>query len=364
MKKIMLIFLAACLLISLAACGPTDPNVGKYVCVAVDSGNKSDKPGNEWIILETNGKGTIHVGLELNMKWRVENGAMIVDTEFIANTYKGTFRDGVITLTVDDVLYTFVKEGMEEEWARAQETGVIADTTEAPPVDESAVGHYSCTTISVGGSSIDPGNKWVDLFDDGTAVVYFGLKYPGKWQVTDGQLTITLNNEDVYTGSVLDDEMTILGDTTYLLKKTGEPGSGTEDTLADRATVLFAGSKWGGTLKVKRHRGEGVLEDGDYDIVALIGESDGGTFFEVYYKDDQEGRPIVSFWIKMRQNFIEPVIDEDAENAWIFEEFLDEDDAFGLTMFLDTEDQLSFYYEYDTRAEEADLYFNFYPDNP
>ena len=65
----------------------------------------------------------------------------------------------------------------------------------------------------------------------------------------------------------------------------------------------------------------------------------------------------------MRNNFIEPIIDEEAENAWIFEETLDEDEAFDLTMFLDSENQLDFYYEYDTRAEEADLYFSFYPDN-
>lgn len=362
MKKLSLIFLAICLLLSLASCGPTDPNAGKYVCVDIVNNNKSEKPGDEWITLETGGKGAINVGLELNMKWRIDNGALVIDTEFISNTYKGTLRDGVITLTVDEIDYTFVKEGMEEEWAKAQETGVVIEETEPLPVDEAAVGHYACTSITFAGESIPPENRWIDLFDDGTAVVYFGIKYPGKWQILNDQLTITLNNEETFTGSVLDNKMTLLGDTTYLLEKTGEPGTGEDDTLADLSTVLHVGSKWHGTLKVKWHKGEGVLEDGEYDIVAMIGESDGGPCFEVYYKKDQQGAPIVSFWVELHKNFITPVIDEDAENAWIFEETLDEDEAFDLTMFLDTENHMSFYYEYDTRAEEADLYFNFYPD--
>lgn len=363
MKKLILILTALCLLISVTACGPTDPNVGKYVCVAVESDDKNAAPDDEWIVLESNGKGSINVGLELDMKWRMDNGELIIDTEFIANTYKGTLRNGEITLTIEDVEYTFVKEEMQEQWAETLETGIIVEETDPIPVDEEAVGHYSCISVTIDGKSSSPENQWIDLFDDGTAVAYFGLKYPGKWYVLNGQLTITLNNEETFTGSVLDGEMTLLGDTTYLLKKTGEPGSGSESSSAEQSTVLYVGSKWSGTLKVKNHDGEGVLEDGEYDIVAVIGESDGGTYFEVYYKNNQEDTPIVSFWVNMRNNFIEPIIDEDAENAWIFEETLEEDEAFDLTMFLDSENQLDFYYEYDTRAEEADLYFSFYPDH-
>ena len=363
MKKLILICTALCLLLSITACGQTDPNVGKYVCVAIESEDKDAVPEDEWILLETNGKGSINVGLELDMKWRMENGELMIDTEFILNTYTGTLRNGQITLTVEDAKYTFVKEELKEQWAETLETGIVAEETEPIPVDEDAVGHYSCISITVDGESTSPENQWIDLFNDGSAIVYFGLKYPGKWYVLNGQLTIILNNEETYTGSVIDGEMTLLGDTTYLLKKTGEPGSGSENTTSEQSGVLRIGSRWSGTLKVKNHDGEGVLEDGEFDIVALIGESDGGTYFEVYYKDDQEGTPIVSFWVNMRNNFIEPIIDEETENAWIFEETLEEDEAFDLTMFLDSENELEFYYEYDTRAEEADLYFSFYPDD-
>lgn len=363
MRKITVLFLILCLLLSAAACGPVDPNAGKYVCVALESADKNAKPGDEWIILETNGKGSVNIGLELNMKWHMNNGALIVETEFIANTYTGTFRDGVITLTVEDATYTFVKEGQEDAWVKAQQSAIVPEETETVAVDVSAVGHYTCTSITLNGEQTDPENRWIDLYEDGTALVYFGLRYPGVWQLENGQLTITQNNEETYSGSLQDGEMTLLGDATYLLERTGEPGSGTEDTLADLSKVIRVGSTFGGTLKVKWHEGEGILADGEYDITALIGESEDGTFFEVYYKNRQTDRPIVSFWVNLHQNFMEPIIDEDAENAWIFEETLDDDDAFDLTMFLDTENQLSFYYEYDTKDEEADLYFRFWPEN-
>lgn len=361
MKKYLVGFLIICLLLSAAACAKADPNAGKYVCVAVNGGEKKE-PDDEWIVLETNGKGSIHINLELNMNWRIESGSLIIDTLLVENTYYGTFIDGIIVLTVDETDYTFVKEGMETAWAEAQKTNIVPEATEQIPVDASAVGHYACTSVTGKEAYSLVGNQWIDLFEDGTAVVYFGLKYPGSWNVQNGQLTITLNNEEVYSGSIQNEEMTLLGETTYILQKTGEPGTDSGDVYADLKTPLHIGSQWEGTLKVRNQDGEGILKDGEFPIIARIDENENGPFFEVHYQKKPNDTPIVFFYIDMRQNYVTPLIDEEAENAWIFEELLDEDEAFDLTMFLDSENSMDFYYEYDTKDEEADLHFSFYPE--
>ena len=128
-KRVFAVFLAACTVLSLTACGSkdggdsADPNLGKYL------GAEFSGDGNEWLSLDevydegesyielkSGGKGVFCLGGDAtDIKWALESdGSLKLTRDSLESN--GTLQNGIITLTDlwgNNVTITFVKEDGE-----------------------------------------------------------------------------------------------------------------------------------------------------------------------------------------------------------------------------------------------------------
>ncbi len=125
--------------------------------------------------------------------------------------------------------------------------------------------------------------------------------------------------------------------------------------------VLRAGSRWSGYLTISKHRGEGSLSDGILPIRGLIGTADGQTFFELYTEDDPDGTaPILSLWVQLRGDTMEPVIG--LHDARYFDIWLDERDVPLFTLRSEN-GVLSHSYDYNDGTEKCRIEFQIKAEN-
>lgn len=131
--------------------------------------------------------------------------------------------------------------------------------------------------------------------------------------------------------------------------------------------ALVPGSAWVGTVSIENHAGQGNFQNGVFEVWAILGESGGRTYFEIYDAEDaydNEASPAMSFWAVVDGDRIVPDIDPDApEDAWLLSIYLDESAEDELVFTLENGALSASYLYYDADSREAfDLNFTLYPE--
>ena len=128
-------------------------------------------------------------------------------------------------------------------------------------------------------------------------------------------------------------------------------------------SALSVGSYWYGSIEVKNHAGQGVLENGSYEVWGILDTAGDDLFFELYDNPEfaEDSTPYLSYWARLEGDSIVPVIGED--DAWLFEIYLTEDDTDALTFTLRDGVLTAEYFYYDSFGPEAcDISFVLVPD--
>ena len=88
-----------------------------------------------------------------------------------------------------------------------------------------------------------------------------------------------------------------------------------------------AAAGWG-TVSIENHAGQGGVENGIYEVWALLGQSGERLYFEIYDAEDaydSEASPVMSFWALVDGDRIVPDIDpNEPTDAWLLNIQLDE----------------------------------------
>lgn len=365
MKRSLSVFLAVILLLSLSACAGKTAAETKYICVNIE-GEVYQKPKSEWILLKPNGKGSMQIRIELNITWEQDGDEIVIKTEFLDNTYEGTLIDDVLTLQVDEQTFTFVPEDMEDEYNKSLVTPVVTEPTEPKPIDTTMVGHYVCTQVTdKEGEELYSNGEWLDLLEDGSCTVCTYARMFGTWSTEDGNLTIQLRTGEEVTGLIREGKVTIqMNNKKYTFKRDNDAEPEAIPHNTEQRGLLQVGSRWKGTVTLEEHKGNGVMPEGTFNIVAQMKEVKGKIYFEAYYESDQNGRPILSFPLTLHPRYILPEIEDDSEDAWIYDVPLTSKDTYTFTMIIDTENKLKAVYE-DYRDEDdrfETITFDFIPD--
>ena len=113
-KKLILLFLVLSMALSVTACGDKVPDVtGRYEVVSAKWEDGSRSPDGEWIELKKGGKGTLYMGFEYDIKWKLDGEDFTGTLTFlgIKESLDGTLKDGVLSVKYADISYVFKKEG-------------------------------------------------------------------------------------------------------------------------------------------------------------------------------------------------------------------------------------------------------------
>lgn len=113
-KKLILLFLVLSMALSITACGDKAPDVtGRYEVVSAKWEDGSGTTDGEWIELKKGGKGTLYMGFEFDLEWKLngENFTGTLSFLGIEESLDGTLENGVLSVQYGDVSYVFVKEG-------------------------------------------------------------------------------------------------------------------------------------------------------------------------------------------------------------------------------------------------------------
>ena len=120
--------------------------------------------------------------------------------------------------------------------------------------------------------------------------------------------------------------------------------------------------RWTGVLEISKHKGSGVLRDGKLDVWGQLGEAeDGRQYFELFALGDrvEDGRPILSMWVRTEGERIVPVIGE--EDAWFFDVWLESADEEALSMDFGS-GELRCRYRYIAENESCTVSFRLTPE--
>ena len=113
-KKLILLFLVLSMALSITACGDKAPDVtGRYEVVSAKWEDGSGTTDGEWIELKKGGKGTLYMGFEFDIEWKLngENFTGTLSFLGIKESLDGTLENGVLSVQYGDVSYVFIKEG-------------------------------------------------------------------------------------------------------------------------------------------------------------------------------------------------------------------------------------------------------------
>lgn len=167
---VLLVVLAVVVLCMLL--GGEDPAEGRYEAVSAETDGGSVPVDGDWIELEARGKATLSImGSEYAAKWSTDGERITLKQS--GDTYTGDLRNGVLTVDLAGISYTFVQEG-------------------SAPVT------YKAVTCISGGQILDEelmdliGGCYLVLNADGSGKLYlFGEEMP----ITYTDTAITLDGE-------------------------------------------------------------------------------------------------------------------------------------------------------------------------
>lgn len=105
---VLLVVLAVVVLCMLL--GGEDPAEGRYEAVSAETDGGSVSVDGDWVELKSRGKATLSVmGSEYAAKWSTDGERITLKQS--GDTYTGDLRNGVLTVDLAGISYTFVKEG-------------------------------------------------------------------------------------------------------------------------------------------------------------------------------------------------------------------------------------------------------------
>lgn len=125
-----------------------EPYAGKYEAAFFTYNGTSEAVEDQWLQLNSNGKGTLRVlGAEYPIVWTLDAGAIRVEQNGV--TYSGTLIDGIISLDLSGRVYVFHASGIPAP-ALPKPTETLPPETEPqettePPTTEPAVTFSPCT---------------------------------------------------------------------------------------------------------------------------------------------------------------------------------------------------------------------------
>lgn len=275
-----------------------DPNLGRYEGISCMVADVDLGAEGEWIELKANGKaGMCIMGQEYSAKWSLDGETFTLNEG--GSIFKGTLKDGVLTLDYYSMIYTFVRDGATAptgEGNTAKEAGYWTLLRVESDNPDDAVSKEDIELLKSLGMEI-----FMDLQSDGTGA--FVLEEPVK--VTWGQGKITIPEESETLSYTLEDELMVVeieGDR-YIFTRGqgaapeinwsslggttgGDPGAPTEPTTDDGN---WWSGKWYGWIAISN--GSEAYEDAIGtcdDCVATIEVYDDDTGYVKLTFTDEE----------------------------------------------------------------------------
>ena len=191
LKKLIPLFLVLSIALSITACGGKTSDVtGRYEVVSAKWEDGSGSPAGEWVELEKSGEGTIYLGLEYDIKWKLDGETFTGMLDFfgVEDSLDGTLKDGVLSVQYADVSYVFTKEGIEApldtDAKTTEDIEAPVDTDTTTTDNESAEGENEFAgahdfTLKTFADSIEtmlqltvPDEGWCTELNSGTLRVY------------------------------------------------------------------------------------------------------------------------------------------------------------------------------------------------
>jgi len=187
------LIVVAVLLISMLGGGSdqkTAEEIGLYNAVSCVMEDEEVELDGEWIELMAKGKAEVYLMEETyEGKWSLDGDEFTF--EQAGTEYTGTLEDGVLTLEFEDLEYTFVKEGMEEDEEEEEEPADEEDPKEDEPAPDDAataapalpeeVGYWTLSGMEQDGQTVgeeeiaamkEAGVEvFMVLYEDGTGVL-------------------------------------------------------------------------------------------------------------------------------------------------------------------------------------------------
>ena len=122
--------------------GKDDPNLGRYNAVSCVYDDIELGADGEWIELKSKGKATLNVmDSEFACEWSLDGETFTLKQS--GDSYTGTLKDGVLTVDMEGIVYTFAKEG-----AAVPETAGGAEVT---PEAASEAGYWTLLRVDATG---------------------------------------------------------------------------------------------------------------------------------------------------------------------------------------------------------------------
>ena len=240
---IVLAVVLAALLFSCVGGGDSDdPNLGLYNGVSCSYAGMELGAEGEWVELKSGGKAKfLLMGDEFSGKWELEGEDLTVTQG--GDTYYGTISNGILTLDLEGVIYTFEKE------ITAEEKDPLPESTDAPAISTSAEAGYWILKYSEGSEDMAMDEEtvamlaemgivmYLDLAEDGTGTFLLDDVMPITWG--NGKLVADDGSEVSYT--LENGELIVDIEGTLMHFAPGEKGSDLEstDTEEESADLLI-----------------------------------------------------------------------------------------------------------------------------
>lgn len=203
-----------------------DANLGRYEGVSCDLDGLVMPLEGDWIELKAKGKATLSLsGDEFNATWSVDGEKFTLKQS--GDEFAGTLKDGVLSVDLGGLVYTFAKEG-----AKVGQTGTTAGETNPSGGKTEAAAEVGYWTLLRADSSA--GNAmseedvamfkelgieyYVDLKEDGTGVFVFD----GPANITWADGIITAEDGTMLSYTLEDDLLLIEMDTEVYVMTRGE----------------------------------------------------------------------------------------------------------------------------------------------
>lgn len=242
------IVLVVVLIAALGGKGKDDANLGRYEGVSCDLDGLVMPLDGDWIELKAKGKAALSLsGDEFNATWSVDGEKFTLEQS--GDKYTGTLKDGVLSVDLGGLVYTFAKEGAKPGTTgnTAGEANPSGGTTEAA----AEAGYWTLLRAdSSAGNAMSEEDValyrelgieiFVDLKEDGTGVLVFDSPVNITW--ADGVITADDGTKLSYT--LQDDLLQIKMDTEVYVMTRGE-GSAPDISTTASMGGEDEGDDWG-----------------------------------------------------------------------------------------------------------------------
>lgn len=356
-KQVIAMVLTLVLALSLVACGGGDDSSsgpeGSYKNTLIDEDDgEGFKAVDEFgglgeLIFNPDGTGEWNYALETVIEWKLKGDTLTIvekweDSEFgeQEETYKASWDGEKIIVDSWGFKYLFEKADSSSPKEDTEDADLAEDTGQAMDAAASdLVGDYECTGSDMQGTELPPSGEWLKLNDDASGAWFLGVTEDTfTWTLEANKINFAVDvaNSDTkmeYSASLDGDEIILDTGMLYYFVKEGSVSADDsaadmpeETTLApapaeDNVATGYVGwgyktqgkltipRDWYGVLQLRDCEGF-PFEEKDYDVWGYTREnSSGQAYFELWLNPDQEGDPVLSFYIdKEETEWLTPII--------------------------------------------------------